>query len=157
MPEKPVPLTSEGLAKLKEELEHLRTVRRHEVADKFHLTKENVSTPYDAEYDDVKNEQAFVEGRIRTLEEMLRNAVLIDTEQAHHARRIQIGAHVRVTTDAGVERTYVIVGAAEADPAKGWISNESPVGRALLGKQAGDKVEVVAPSGVVHLRVEAID
>ena len=158
MIDKPVPLTPGGMAKLKEELEHLRTVRRHEVAEHLHLTKEAASTTqYDAEYDDAKNEQAFVEGRIQTIEQMLRNAVLIDQDEARQTARIQLGSHARVRTDKDEERTYVIVGPAEADPARGWISNESPVGRALVGAQVGEEVQVLAPAGVVRLKIVAID
>lgn len=156
MPDKSVPLTREGIAKLQDELEHLRTVRRQEVANALHRTKEAATIEYDAEYDDAKNEQAFVEGRILTIQNMLRDAVVIDENTKGGAKaRIRLGSRVRVRTDKGAEHTYVIVGPAEADPSGGRISNESPVGRALLGKQAGDNVEVLAPAGPVRLKVEA--
>jgi transcription elongation factor GreA len=157
MPDKPVPLTKGGLTKLQDELEHLRTVRRHEVAEQLHRTKEAATTQYDAEYEDAKNDQAFVEGRILTIENMLRNATIIDEESAHHTPRVQLGSHVRVRTAGGAEQAFVIVGPAEADPGRGRISNESPVGRALLGKQPGDDVEVMAPAGVMKLKIQAID
>ena len=156
MPDKPVPLTRDGIAKLQEELEHLRTVRRQEVANTLYRTKEAATTQYDAEYDDAKNEQAFVEGRILTIENMLRNAVIINENKKGHAEaRIRLGSRVRVRTDKGAQQTYVIVGPAEADPGEGRISNESPVGRALMGKQVGDEVEAMAPAGPVRLKVEA--
>jgi transcription elongation factor GreA len=157
MADKPVPLTKDGMAKLQQELEHLRTVRRHDVAEQLHRTKEAATTQYDAEYEDAKNEQAFVEGRILTIENMLRNATIIDEDSAHHTARIQLGSHVRVKTDKGSEQAFVIVGPAEADPGSGRISNESPVGRALLGRQVGEDVEVLAPSGSVKLKVQAVD
>ncbi len=134
----------------------MRTVRRQEVANALRSTKATAAE-YDAEYDDAKKEQAFVEGRILTLESMLRNATLIDEERAQQAQRVQLGSRVRVRAGDGAERRYVIVGPAEADPGNGRISNESPVGRALLGKRVGDEAEVLAPAGVVRLMIEAIE
>jgi transcription elongation factor GreA len=154
MVEKPVPLTREGLSKLQQELEHLRTVRRQEVADRIHQAKELASTQNNAEYDDAKNEQAFVEGRIRTLEQMIQNAVIIEE---HHATRVELGCKVRVVTTDGKEEHYTIVGSAEASPRDGRISNESPVGRALLGKPVGAEVKVKAPAGVLRLTITGID
>lgn len=144
MPDKPVPLTKEGLAKLEKELEHLQTVRRQEVAARIHQAKELASTQNNAEYEDAKNEQAFVEGRIQTLEAMIKNAQLIDENTS--TDHVQIGSTVKVEGDDGAQ-TFLIVGSAEARPAEGRISNESPVGRALLGKRKGEKVVVRVPAG----------
>jgi transcription elongation factor GreA len=153
MPDRSVPLTKEGLAKLQEELDYLRNVRRPQVAERIHQSKELASTQNNAEYDDAKNEQAFVEGRILTLERLIQNAVLIDEEEAHHASRVQIGSDVVVLDENGEKRTFTIVGFTEADPKAGKISNESPVGRALLGHRKGDVVEVVVPAGVKRLTI----
>lgn len=153
--EKTVYLTREGLAKLEEELTHLRTVRRHEVAERIRRAKEFTNTVDNAEYDDAKNEQAFVEGRIQALERMLANAVVID-DKAAPSDYVRIGSHVTVTDSDGVEEVYSIVGSAEADPRAGKISNESPIGRALLGHRAGDKVSVLAPGGSFELVIKAI-
>ena len=156
MLEKPVPLTKEGIRRLEEELEFLKTVRRQQVADRIQQSMELARTINNAEYDDAKNEQAFVEGRILTLERMLQNAVLIDEEQAHRATRVQLGSTVTVLHPSGKTEDYTIVGVAEADPRQGRISNESPVGRALLGKGVGEKVQVAVPAGMVELTVAAI-
>jgi len=154
MADKPVPLTREGLARLEQELQHLRTVRRQEVADRIHQAKELASTQNNAEYDDAKNEQAFVEGRILTLEKMIQNAVIIEER---HSTRVELGSKVRVATADGKEEHYTIVGSAEASPRDGRISNESPVGRALLGKAVGAEVQVQAPAGVLRLTITAIN
>jgi len=151
---KPVPLTREGLAKLERELEYLRTVRRQEVAGRIHQAKELASTQNNAEYDDAKNEQAFVEGRILTLEKMIQNAVIIEE---HHSSRVELGSKVSVATADGKEEHYTIVGSAEASPKNGRISNESPVGRALLGKSVGEEVQVQVPAGVLRLTITVID
>jgi transcription elongation factor GreA len=154
MVSKPVPLTREGLAKLERELEYLRTVRRQEVAGRIHQAKELASTQNNAEYDDAKNEQAFVEGRILTLEKMIQNAVIIEE---HPSSRVELGSKVSVVAAGGKEDHYTIVGSAEASPKDGRISNESPVGRALLGKSVGEEVQVQVPAGVLRLTITAID
>ena len=154
MPSKPVPLTREGLAKLERELEYLHTVRRQEVADRIHQAKELASTQNNAEYDDAKNEQAFVEGRILTLEKMVQNAVIIEER---HSSRVELGSKVSVASADGKEQHYTIVGSAEASPKDGRISNESPVGRALLGKSVGEEVQVQVPAGILRLTITAID
>jgi len=154
MAEKQVPLTREGLAKLERELEYLRTVRRQEVAARIHQAKELASTQNNAEYDDAKNEQAFVEGRILTLEKMIQNAVII---QEHHSTLVELGCKVSVVTADGKDEHYHIVGSAEASPRDGRISNESPVGRALMGKSVGEEVQVQVPAGILRLTITAID
>jgi transcription elongation factor GreA len=156
MAEKAVPMTKDGIERLEKELDHLRNVRRQEVADRIHAAKELASAQNNAEYEEAKNEQAFVEGRIMTIEHLLQNATIIDEEAAHNANRVQLGSKVSVTTNEGGKMEYTIVGAAEARPTEGMISNESPVGRALLGKRVGDEVQVNVPKGVLRLTVNAI-
>ncbi|MGB2694433.1 MAG: transcription elongation factor GreA, partial [Dehalococcoidia bacterium] len=108
------------------------------------------------EYDDAKNEQAFVEGRILTLEKLMQDAQIIDEEKAHHASKVQIGSTVAVVDHDKKTREFTIVGAPEAAPKEGKISHESPVGRALLGKRVGDEVQVTAPKGVMRFTVTKI-
>ncbi|MBI2912735.1 MAG: transcription elongation factor GreA [Chloroflexi bacterium] len=148
MPGKAVPLTKDGLAKLKQELDDLITVRRAEVAQRIHDAKEMVGAQNTPEYEDARNEQAFVEGRILTLENIIQNAVII--EEAHDHQRVGLGSTVAVLNHKGEREQYTIVGSAEADPKAGRISNESPVGLALLGKSVGDEVQVNAPAGVLR-------
>jgi transcription elongation factor GreA len=148
-------MTKEGIERLEKELEHLRNVRRPEVAERIHQAKELASAQNNAEYEEAKNEQAFVEGRIMTVEHLLQNATVIDEEAAHHASRVQLGARVTVQDD-GKTMEYTIVGPAEARPTEGMISNESPVGRALLGKRVGDQVQVNVPRGVLKLTITSI-
>jgi transcription elongation factor GreA len=156
MPDSPVLLTQEGLKKLEEELEYLKTVRRPQVAERIRQAKELASTQNNAEYDDAKNEQAFVEGRVLTLEKLIQDATIIDEAEAHKATAVRIGSVVTVTEGADKKRDFHIVGSAEADPKEGKISNESPVGRALLGKRVGDEVQVNAPKGVLRYTVAKI-
>jgi transcription elongation factor GreA len=158
MHDKPVFLTPEGRDKLEKELNYLRDVRRLEVAERIRTSKEFSDTTDNAEFDEAKNEQAFAEGRILTLEKLLANAVMIDSERAlAHHDLVRIGSRVTVADEDGQADVYAIVGSAEASPAQGKISNESPVGRALLGRRVGDSVEVIAPAGVLRLTVKAID
>ncbi len=155
MPEKPTFLTPEGRAKLEAELENLRTVRRAEVAQRIHSAKEEGDIMENSAYDEAKNEQAFVEGRIMTLEQMLKNAVMIDSMRA--SDMVGLGSYVTVTERGKREdEIFQIVGSAEADPLKGRISNESPVGRALLGKRVGDEIQVRIPDGVRYLKIADI-
>lgn len=156
MAQKETFLTPEGLEKLKAELEHLQIVRRPQVAEQIHRAKELGGTVDNAEYDDAKNEQAFVEGRILTLEGMIKNATLIE-EEATPSSFVKLGSKVRVRNQDGEEEHYTIVGSVEASPSEGRISNESPVGSALLGKRVGDKVEAQAPAGTLKLKVIAIE
>ncbi|MBI4785676.1 MAG: transcription elongation factor GreA [Chloroflexi bacterium] len=155
MAEKPIFLTPEGRAKLEAELENLRTVRRAQVAERIHSAKEEGDIMENSAYDEAKNEQAFVEGRIMTIEQMLKNAVLIGATRA--ADTVGIGSYVTVVERGSREdEVYQIVGSAEADPARGRISNESPVGRALLGKRAGEEATVKTPDGVRYLKISDI-
>jgi transcription elongation factor GreA len=155
MPSKPVPLTKEGLAKLEQELEYLTNVRRAEVAQRIHDAKELVGAQNTPEYDDARNEQAFVEGRILTLENIIQNATII--EEAHDHQRVSLGSTVTVNNHRNEREQYTIVGSAEADPKAGKISNESPVGTALLGKSVGDEVQVHAPAGILRWTIVEID
>ncbi|MCI0856007.1 MAG: transcription elongation factor GreA [Chloroflexi bacterium] len=151
-------VTQEGLAKLKSELEELKTVRRPAVGERIRLSKELTSTQNNAEFDDAKNEQAFVEGRILTLEQMITDATIIDEEHAHRASRIEVGSNVTVSEGKGKEpKEFHIVGSAEADPTEGRISNESPVGIALLGKRVGDEVQVNVPKGILRYTITKIN
>lgn len=151
--EKETILTPEGLRRLEDELEHLKTVRRKEVAGRIKQSKEFGDLMENSEYEDAKNEQAFVEGRILQLEVMLRNARVIDNH-AVPPDRVGVGSTVRVKDlSAGDEITYMIVGSPEADPDQDKISNESPVGRALLGKRKGDTVEVTVPAGKMRYSI----
>jgi transcription elongation factor GreA len=137
-------ISKDGLDKLRAELDEMLAVRRPEIAQRIHDAKEHGDLSENAEYEDAKNEQAFVEGRIQTLESLIKNATLIDEHTS--TDHVQIGSTVKVKSEDGPE-TFLIVGSAEAKPAQGRISNESPVGRALLGKKKGEKVLVKVPAG----------
>lgn len=148
-------LTRDGLKKMEHELEFLRTTRRAEVAERLHRAQEDGELIENAEYEDAKNEQAFVEGRILALETMLSNAVLID-EHNGPTNVVALGTRVTVRELDGDPEEYQLVGAAEADPQRGRISNESPLGRALLGRRVGDEVKVHAPGGALSFKVVKI-
>ncbi len=153
MSEKETILTPEGLKKLEQELDHLKSVRRKEVAERIKMAISYGDISENSEYDDAKNEQAFVEGRIITLEKMLRNARIINDDEVD-TEVVGIGSKVTlkdIEFDDIVE--YTIVGSAESDPAANRISNESPVGRALLGKKKGDRVTVNVPAGVIEYEI----
>jgi transcription elongation factor GreA len=152
---KPVPLTKEGLGKLQEELHYLVNVRRAELAQRIHDAKELVGAQNTPEYEDARNEQAFVEGRIMEIENYLQNAVMI--EEDHDHQTVSLGSKVKVKNHKGAVDTYTIVGVAEADPKAGKISNESPVGAAMLGRRVGDEFEVHAPAGNLTWKVVGID
>jgi transcription elongation factor GreA len=151
--DKPVLLTKEGLDKLATELEELRTVRRAEVAERIKYAKDFGDISENAEYEAAKNEQGMLEGRILTLEMMVRNAVII--EQVEVGGVVQVGSTVEVKDEFGTQ-AFTIVGPAEVDVTSGRISMESPVGKALLGRRIGDKVEVQSPGGVRELKVTAL-
>jgi transcription elongation factor GreA len=152
MLERRVFLTPEGKHRMDEELEYLRTVRRREVAERIRDAKENGDITESAEYEDAKNEQAFVEGRILTLEAQLKNVVLIGEKGP--TDRVGMGSWVTVVeSDHDEPESYRIIDSAEADPSRGFISHRSPIGRALMGHQTGDEVEVATPGGIVRLRI----
>jgi len=152
MQEKVVYLTSEGKQRFAAELRELMTVRRHEVEERIRRAKEFSDTVDNAEYDEAKTEQSFVEGRIQELERLLSAAKLIE-EPTTKADYVRMGSHIKVVDRDGEEETYYLVGSHEADPRHGLISNESPIGRALIGKRVGDEVTVVAPAGSFSLKV----
>jgi transcription elongation factor GreA len=150
-------LTREGLKKLEEELEFLRTVRRAQVAERLHDAQEDGELIENAEYEDAKNEQAFVEGRILTLESMLSNAVIIQDSGPEGVVSLGSKVTIKESVSGGKPEVYQLVGAAEANPKQGRISNESPLGKALLGRRVGDEVKVNAPAGTISFRVVAIE
>ena len=154
MEDKPVLLTKEGLQALEEELEQLVSVRRADVAERIRQARDFGDIAENAEYTEAKNEQSLVEGRIQTLEAMVRNAVMIEAENREQGVAAA-GAEVKVSSEEG-EETYSIVGAAEADPLNGRISNESPLGRALLGHKAGDEVEWTSPIGTSRVKILSV-
>jgi transcription elongation factor GreA len=150
---KPTYVSRDYLEKLRVELDEMVNVRRAEVAQRIHDAKEHGDLTENAEYEDAKNEQAFVEGRIQTLEALIKNATLIDE---HHSNdHVQIGSTVKVSGPDG-SQTFTIVGSTEAKPAEGRISNESPVGRALLGRRKGDNVTVQVPAGDLAYKIVSI-
>lgn len=154
--EKETILTAEGLRRLEEELEHLKGTKRKEVAERIKQAKAFGDLSENAEYDDAKNEQAFVEGRILQIEQMLRNARVIDNDAAP-SDAVAVGSTVRLKdVAAGSELTYTIVGSAEADPLKDRISNESPVGQALIGHKRGETVTVRVPAGTLKYTILGI-
>ena len=150
---KEVILTSEGYEKLKQEIEHLSTVKRREVAERIRVAREFGDIAENAEYDDAKNEQMLLEHRIATLEERLRDARVISKKDIAKDV-VSIGSKVKlrdVAAKATVE--YHIVGSAEANPAQNKLSNESPVGKAIIGKKKGETVEVAAPRGRLKYKI----
>jgi transcription elongation factor GreA len=151
----PTYLTPERLEGLKAELEELRTVRRQEVATRIQQAKELGGTVDNASYEEAKNEQAFIEGRILTLENLVKNAVLIKGHKKSNV--VEVGSKVTIEADKGKREQYHIVGSTEADPAQGRISNVSPIGKTLLGKKVGDVSEVVVPAGRIRLKVVKIE
>ncbi len=144
-------MTQEGFDKLQEELKYLRSVKRQEVADRLHEAMDGGELIEDAEYEAAKNEQAFVEGRIQELEILLANARVI--EENTKKDTVQVGAKVTIQEDGQDPEEYTIVGPVEARPRNGRISNESPLGRALMDHRAGDNVEVEAPGGSFVVRI----
>lgn len=153
MSEKEVILTPEGLKKLEEELEHLKSVKRREVAERIKIAIGYGDISENSEYEDAKNEQAFVEGRIITLEKMLRNARIINNEDVD-VNTVSIGSIVILKDmEFGDTVEYNIVGTAESDPFKNKISNESPVGKAILGKKKGSTVDVNVPAGTIQYQI----
>ena len=151
--QKDVILTPEGLEKLKQEIEHLSTTRRREVAERIKEAREFGDIAENAEYDDAKNEQAMLEKQIADLEERLRSATVID-DRSVTTDVVSVGSIVHVKdqkTDKSVK--YRIVGSAEANPAENKLSNESPVGKAIIGKKKGETVEVAAPRGALKFKI----
>ena len=145
---KEIALTPEGQTKLEEELRHLETVRRREVGERIKEAKEFGDISENSEYDDAKNEQAWVESRIAEISQILAHATIIDKPKK--SDKVTLGSKVKLQdAKTGDEHVYQLVGSAEADPAENRISNESPVGEAVIGKKRGDTVHVQTPSGKV--------
>jgi transcription elongation factor GreA len=153
MNNKPAYLSKDGLEQIRQELDELVNVRRAEIAARIHEAKEHGDITENAEYEDAKNEQAFVEGRIQALSALVKNAVVI--EENHNSTHVQIGSTVTIQSKDGKE-SFMIVGSAEASPGEGRISNESPVGRALLGHKKGEEVTVSVPAGDSKYKILSI-
>ncbi len=151
-------MTQDGYDKLESELEYLVNVRRKEVANQIAEAKAEGDISENAGYDEAKNAQAFLEGRIRELENRLRNAQLIDENSDSPANMVALGRSV-VVQEIGedIKETYMIVGSVEADPANGRISNESPMGKALLGKKVGEKIKVKTPNGEMEFKILQVE
>ena len=148
--EKPVYVSADGLKKIQSELDDLKAAGRQRVAQRIHAAMEFGDFTENSELEQAKNDQAFLEGRIMTLEQTIKNAQLIDDKAKHDL--VEVGSHVTIESDGGKEK-YVIVGSAEASPGEGKISNESPVGRALMGHKAGETVRMSVPAGTIEMKI----
>lgn len=157
MVEKETLLTSEGLKKIEDELEEAKTVKRREVAERIKQALDFGDISENSEYDEAKNEQAWLEERILKLENLLRNATVIDDDDIS-SEIVSVGAKITIKDlEYDEETVYIIVGSAEADPCEGKISNESPVGAAMLGKKVGEVVSVQVPDGIAKYEITAIN
>ncbi|MBU2609905.1 MAG: transcription elongation factor GreA [Chloroflexi bacterium] len=150
-------LTREGFQKLQDELEYLRSAKRLEIANRLHEAMDGGELIENAEYEAAKNEQAFVEGRIQELEIILASARVIEDTGKEKTDIVQIGSTVTIQEKGSNPEKYILVGAAEANPREGRISNESPIGRAILNHRAGDEVQVEAPGGIYKVRILKIE
>ncbi|EAG7285655.1 transcription elongation factor GreA [Listeria monocytogenes] len=154
--EKVFPMTLDGKAKLENELQELKTVKRKEVVERIKIARSFGDLSENSEYDSAKDEQAFVEGRITTIENMIRNAQIIDAAEAHNGL-VTLGNTVTfIELPDGEEETYTIVGSAEADPFEGKISNDSPIAKGLLGHKVGEEVTIQTPAGDMSVKIEKI-
>ncbi|MCM3663905.1 transcription elongation factor GreA [Mesobacillus subterraneus] len=154
--EKVFPMTVAGKEKLEQELEMLKTVKRKEVVERIKIARSFGDLSENSEYDSAKEEQAFVEGRITTLENMIRNAKIIQEDEVSKDA-VSLGRTVTfVELPDGDEESYTIVGSAEADPFEGKISNDSPIAKSLMGKKVGDEVSVQTPGGEMSVRITSI-
>ncbi|MDX8364119.1 transcription elongation factor GreA [Cytobacillus sp. Hm23] len=154
--EKVFPMTAAGKEKLEQELETLKSVRRKEVVERIKIARSFGDLSENSEYDSAKEEQAFVEGRITTIENMIRNAKIIE-EDSSNSNMVSIGKSVTfVELPDGEEETYTIVGSAEADPFEGKISNDSPIAKSLIGKQIGEEVQVQTPGGEMLVKIVSV-
>lgn len=151
--EKVFPMTQAGKEKLEQELENLKTVVRKEVVERIKIARSFGDLSENSEYDAAKDEQAFVEGRITTIENMIRNARIISEDELSKDA-VSLGSSVTfVELPEGDEETYTIVGSAEADPFEGKISNDSPIAKSLLGRKVGDQVSVQTPGGEMNVKI----
>ncbi|MDF2856033.1 MAG: greA [Neobacillus sp.] len=149
-------MTQAGKDKLEQELEHLKSVKRKEVVERIKIARSFGDLSENSEYDSAKEEQAFVEGRITTIENMIRNAKIIKEDEVA-SDSVALGRSVTfVELPDGEEETYTIVGSAEADPFEGKISNDSPIAKSLIGKKVGDQVSVQTPGGDMSVRIVSI-
>lgn len=156
MTDKPAYMTRDGRAKLEAELEDLTTDGRKQIADRINAAKELGDISESGEYEDAKNSQALLEGRIREIKSLLSRAQMIEEENGQ-SHEVRVGSKVTVRFDGETdEETWTIVGSTEANPREGRISNESPIGSALLGKKARQKATVQTPSGIVKLTIVKI-
>ncbi|MEW8969733.1 transcription elongation factor GreA [Mesobacillus jeotgali] len=154
--EKVFPMTQAGKEKLEQELEQLKTVKRKEVVERIKIARSFGDLSENSEYDSAKEEQAFVEGRITTLENMIRNAKIIQEDELS-TDAVSLGRTVTfIELPDGDEESYTIVGSAEADPFEGKISNDSPIAKSLMGKKVGDEVTVQTPGGEMNVRITTI-
>lgn len=153
----PTFLTKAGKQKLEDELEYLRVEKRAEVANRLHEAMEGGELIENAEYEAAKNEQAFVEGRIQELEIILASARLIDEKEKDKSGSIQVGSTITISEDGADPEQFTIVGAAEANPREGKISNESPIGKAILNHHAGEELNVEAPGGMFKVKIIKVE
>lgn len=157
MVEKVYPMTHEGKEKLEQELEELKTVKRGEIIERIKIARSFGDLSENSEYESAKDEQAFVEGRISTLENMIRFAEIIDNDNVN-SDEISIGkTFTFVEQPNGDEEEYTIVGKAEADPFSGKISNDSPIAQAVIGKKVGDVVAIATPGGDMQVKITKVD
>jgi transcription elongation factor GreA len=150
-------LTKEGFQKLQDELDYLRTAKRQEVANRLHEAMEGGELIENAEYEAAKNEQAFVEGRIQELEMLLATAKIIEENGRKKGDAVQIGSKVTIKEGSFDAETFTIVGVAEANPRDGKISNESPIGKAILNHKVGESVKVETPGGTYNVKILKIN
>lgn len=150
-------LTKEGFQKLQDELDYLRTAKRQEVANRLHEAMEGGELIENAEYEAAKNEQAFVEGRIQELEMLLATAKIIEDNGKKKSDTVQIGSKVTIKEGNFEAETFTIVGVAEANPRDGKISNESPIGKAILNRKVGESVKVETPGGTYNVKILKIN
>ncbi|MFX3674459.1 MAG: transcription elongation factor GreA [Paenisporosarcina sp.] len=154
--EKQYPMTAAGKKKLSDELEFLKTVKRKEVVERIKVARSFGDLSENSEYDSAKEDQAFVEGRISTLESMIRNAVIIEEDEKNNDI-VSLGKTVSfIEIPDGDKETYTIVGSAEADPIEGLISNDSPIAKSLIGRKVGEQVKVVTPGGEMDVKIVSI-
>lgn len=154
--EKQFPMTAAGKQKLEDELDFLKTIKRKEVVERIKIARDFGDLSENAEYDSAKEDQAFVEGRISTLESMIRNAVIINANDLSNDT-VRLGTTVTfVEVPDGDKESYTIVGSAEADPLEGRISNDSPIAKSMIGRTTGDRVKVLTPGGEMEIEIVSI-
>ncbi|MCH4825676.1 MAG: transcription elongation factor GreA [Planococcus sp. (in: firmicutes)] len=154
--EKQFPMTAAGKQKLEDELDFLKTIKRKEVVERIKIARDFGDLSENAEYDSAKEDQAFVEGRISTLESMIRNAVIIN-ENESNKDIVRLGTTVTfIEVPDGDQESYTIVGSAEADPLEGRISNDSPIAKSMIGRTIGERVKVLTPGGEMEIKILSI-